>query len=241
MPADAAICDAEARACRGCTADDECASGVCIEATGRCAADDQILYVSQTGTDAGTCSKTSPCQTMSFALQQASLVRNVIRVMDASFHLGSSGINLSNSIAIDGRNTLLTSDATPAIHASGAASLSGVRLSSTESTRRLLAVSSGGILRLAQVALELGRIDVQVGASFEAVDVRFTSSDLECSAGGKLTVRASYFEESAINSYCELVMSGNRIVEPMGAIVPMNFSGQVQIVENNLFLNSNAH
>lgn len=240
-PADAAICDAEARACRGCTADDECASGVCIEATGRCAADDEILYVSQSGTDAGTCPKTFPCKTISFALAQANLVRNIIRVMDAIFHLGSSVIYLDNYISIDGSNTLLTSSATPAIHVFGTAALSAVRLASTEITRPLLTVSSGGRLKLAQVAIELGTVDVQAGGSLETFEVRFTSSILECSQGGKLTVRASYLEESGISSYCELVMSGNRVVEPTGALPPMGFAGQVQIIESNVFLDSTAN
>ncbi len=52
-------------ACRGCTADAECAAGVCDEPVGACVAEADIIYVDR-ATGAGTaCMRLAPCLTMS--------------------------------------------------------------------------------------------------------------------------------------------------------------------------------
>ncbi len=235
-PADRAICDADTRSCRGCTADDQCASGVCIEATGRCAADEEIIYVTEAGTDAGTCPRSAPCKTMAFVMPQTGPIRSVIRILGADFHLGNNTIFLSGGVSIDGSNTTLTSAARPVIHAHGPANLEGVRLASDDISSLLIDVSAGGILGLAQATLELGSINVSVGAMLDIKNVRLVDGKLECDPGSKLTMKASRLEESLLRSSCEIVMSGNRLELPYDALSSIFFFGSVQRIENNLFI-----
>ncbi|HEX4421508.1 MAG TPA: hypothetical protein VH165_26515, partial [Kofleriaceae bacterium] len=68
-PSDQAFCDADTHACRGCQRDDECASGVCVEADGVCATSDQLLFVSSVGADTGDC-VAAPCASVGYALQK---------------------------------------------------------------------------------------------------------------------------------------------------------------------------
>lgn len=235
-PADAAICDAETRSCRGCTADDQCASGVCIEATGLCAAEDELIYVMETGTDAGTCPRSAPCQTLAFAMGQTSPARNVIRILGASFDLGNSTIFLTGAVSIDGSNTTLTSAAHPVIHAHGPAILGGVRLSSNAPSASLIDVSAGGTLRVRQASIRLGSIRVRAGAMLDIRNVRFADGELECSPGGKLVVKSSHLEQSTLESYCDLVLSENRLELSYGALPNVRFVGSVQRIENNVFI-----
>lgn len=238
--ADQPICDADARSCRGCTADDECASGVCIEATGTCAADDAIIYVTDTGTDAGTCPISAPCQTMAFAMGLTSINRNVIRVLGSYFYLGNSVLSLTNSVVIDGSNTTLTSGALPAIFVYGLATLEGVRLSSTDTFAPLLKVSSGGILTLARATVDTGQIEVSAGGALDGVNVKLRNSNLECKSGGTLTIRRSHLEQGYIDSSCKLVLSASRLEPAPGALPTTRFMGSMQVIENNIFIGDNA-
>jgi hypothetical protein len=54
-------CDTTMHACRACAADADCDSTVCDVPTGMCVAEADVLYVSPTGQDAGTCTKSTPC------------------------------------------------------------------------------------------------------------------------------------------------------------------------------------
>lgn len=66
----APICGAD-NACRACAAHTECDSNACSLATGSCAAETDIAYVSSTGTDNSTCDKSAPCLSMAAALMTA--------------------------------------------------------------------------------------------------------------------------------------------------------------------------
>ncbi len=61
------ICDA--KQCRACVADDECASGACAN-DGTCVDEAAIVYLSTTGADVAPCTNTAPCATVEFALMQ---------------------------------------------------------------------------------------------------------------------------------------------------------------------------
>ena len=238
--ADQPICDADARSCRGCSADDECASGVCIEAAGTCAADDAIIYVTDTGTDAGTCPKSAPCKTMQFAMGLTSPIRNVIRVLGSYFHLGNNSIYLANSVVIDGSNTTLTSDIIPTVNVSGVGIVEGVRLSSTDTFRSVLRISAGGNLKLAQVVVDHGQIEVKAGGILDAVDIQMKDGNFECNGGGVLSMRRSYLEQSVFDSGCSLTLSTSRFEPPPGALPTLWFQGPIQMIENNIFVGSAA-
>jgi hypothetical protein len=238
-PAARSICDADTRSCRGCTADDQCASGVCIEATGRCAADAEILYVTQTGADAGTCPKDAPCKTLAFAMGLTSPARNVIRILGPHFYLGNSSAYLSNSIVLDGSNTTLTSGVSPAILVGGPGALEGVRLLSTDAFTSVIKVQAGGGLVLTHSTIEDGQIEVFSGASLDAVNVQMRNGNIECKSGGDLSVRRSRLEQSYIDSACKLVFSANR-VEPALVFLGARFQAPSQLIENNVFIGNDA-
>lgn len=235
-PADRAFCDADTRSCRGCTADDQCASGVCIEATGICAADSAIIYVTDTGVDAGTCSKSAPCKTMAFAMGLTSPARNVIRVLGGSFYLGDNVVYTGDSVVIDGNNTSLISGSRPAIQVYGDAVIEGVRLSSTYFLDPLLRITSGGNLRLTRVAIEHGQLEVRTGGELDAVDIKMVNGDLRCQGGGVLAVRRSNFEQSQFGSVCKLNLSASRFEPPPGFLPVTLFQGPAKLIENNVFI-----
>lgn len=55
------ICDIAVHSCRACAVDGDCDSNVCDAATGMCVAEANVLYVTPTGPDSGTCTKSAPC------------------------------------------------------------------------------------------------------------------------------------------------------------------------------------
>lgn len=63
----APFCGAD-NTCRACAAHQECDSNACSFATGACAAETDVAYVSSTGADNSTCDKTAPCATIAAAL-----------------------------------------------------------------------------------------------------------------------------------------------------------------------------
>jgi hypothetical protein len=242
-PADQSVCDADTRACRGCTSDDECSSGVCIEASGACAAEDAIIYVMEAGTDAGTCPKSAPCKTLAFANGLTSPTRNVVRVLGSQFHLGNSTTFLGGSIVVDGSNTMLTSGASnpaPVISAEGTATLEGVRLSSTDPSAPLVRVSAGDVLRLAQTTLERGQVDVLVGGVLEASAIEIINGSFRCQRGSSVTIERSRFDLSILDSECKIKLSASRLEPPPAGLPVIRFQGDLYVIENNVFVGSNA-
>lgn len=242
-PADRSICDADTRSCRGCTADDQCASGVCIEATGACAADDEIIYVMESGVDTGTCPRSAPCLTLSFAMNLTSPTRNVIRVLGSHFYLGNNTVFLRNSIVIDGNNTMLTSGVstvTPAISAGGPATLEGVRLSSTDFYAPLISVSAAGALKLAQVTIETGQLEVLTGGKLEASNIELVNGNFECESGSDVVLRQGRFDRSFVDSACSITMSGSYLEPPPAPYPFIRFQGGLQRIENNVFVGTSA-
>jgi hypothetical protein len=61
------FCGAD-NACRACQAHAECDSNACSLATGACATEADVAYVSSTGADNSTCDKSAPCASMAAAL-----------------------------------------------------------------------------------------------------------------------------------------------------------------------------
>ena len=66
----APVCGVD-NACRACATHAECDSNACSFATGSCAAETDVAYVSSTGTDNSTCDKSTPCVSMAAALMTA--------------------------------------------------------------------------------------------------------------------------------------------------------------------------
>jgi hypothetical protein len=89
-------CDTTTHACRACAIDADCDSAVCDVATGMCVAEANVLYVSPTGGDTGTCPKTQPCS-IAQAAAVADAIRNNIKLAPGSY---SAHVVLTNKTLI---------------------------------------------------------------------------------------------------------------------------------------------
>jgi hypothetical protein len=107
-PVSQPVCDSGTNMCRACASGTECPSGVCLDATGTCAAQDDVQYVTENGTDAGTCPKASPCATIAYAISQATGSTKIIHIEGGTYNIADE-IDLSTfSGTIDGESTTLT-------------------------------------------------------------------------------------------------------------------------------------
>ena len=108
--ADRPICDGGS--CRGCQFDSECDSGACAN-DGTCAAEDAAVYVSPSGTNAGTCTRSAPCKTLQFALTRTTVTRSHLVLAPGTYaNVGLVDISASTTaatqIAIHGGGATLT-------------------------------------------------------------------------------------------------------------------------------------
>ena len=77
-PADATVSD-------GCVADSNCASGACRESTGECVPEAQVLFVAPSGSDTGTCMRTTPCATIARATTLLTSNRDTIALAAGTY------------------------------------------------------------------------------------------------------------------------------------------------------------
>lgn len=88
-------------ACRGCQADDECASQIC-SAGGTCAVADEIVYLDPAGVDGGQCTAVAPCKTLKFGLSLVSATRQLV-----SMHSGAYTESPAQLLALNTSATLV--------------------------------------------------------------------------------------------------------------------------------------
>jgi len=91
-----AICDHQV--CRGCQDDKECSSGACGD-DGACVADAAAIHLDPGGNDAGACSSSAPCRSISYALSQVSVSRNHIVMNPGGYAHAATVISAQNTNA----------------------------------------------------------------------------------------------------------------------------------------------
>jgi hypothetical protein len=229
-PTDKAICDLDTRSCRGCTGDDQCASGVCIEADGICAADTEILYVTQLGVDSGGCAKTAPCRTITYASGFVTATKRVIRILSGNFSTDANTVALGQAIVIDGSNTTLALGGAPMFSVGDRATVEGVR---TTSNAEVFNVAVGGRLKIAATTIESGRIAMLNGGSIEMSDVKFVNGDMDLRNGSVTIIRGDFDRSPIATSNCELSISASRLGPGLDTI---NASSGLVTIENNVFV-----
>ena len=89
-------CDMTMHACRACAVDADCDSNVCDVATGMCVAEANVLYVTPTGPDSGTCTMAAPCSLVQ-ANALADQTRNNIKLAPGAY---SAHIILTNKTLV---------------------------------------------------------------------------------------------------------------------------------------------
>lgn len=229
----APICDGGD--CRGCQADDECTSGACDRDTGECIASDNVIYVMPSGTDAGTCTMVSPCESPRFAMQQLSTTRAHIVIAPGEYQLASSLLSYAT----------ITADQQVTIHGAGAMLNADMRLFSDETAVFLV---DGGALTVIGLSIrqltptpisngfwcrDSGRLmllDVKLDVTYDSVQ-----SD-GCEARIAQTTLSSIREdlqltESLVTNGGTLELTRSRVEAGILDIVATDF-----VMENNLIL-----
>lgn len=242
--ADKPVCDASSHVCRGCDRDDECPSGVCLEAEGRCALTNEVVFLRQpNSTDNPLCSEDMPCETFAGALAATTPQRYVIHILSGTFHTAKEVDLTGRRLYIDGNDTTIFNDQGPPVQEPTFASTSAgqdITLgrmtidASVVSGAAAISVSNNGAIRLWNVSL--GGTATIAGGSLEIVSS--TIPVVGCSNGGILSVTGSTVGGiSATN--CILTVLANRFATNVVANLIAVSGGKV-IIENNTFVSTEA-
>ena len=243
-PTDKPSCDRDEHACRGCVSDDECASGICIEADGTCADAGATVFVSSVGTDIGDCKEATPCATIPFALQRVTPIRRVMRVVGDFLNDGASQPTfvIDRSLTIDFGGTTLPRPGNGAVFSlvspASVVTIEGVTLTGPLTSPPIteapaVIVGTGIALRLFNSTITGSGVEVANG-TLDARNLKVAASVIRCTSG-TLLIRDSTFSASKTNyTNCQTTITKNRFdLAPDAA-----FQGQggVLTFENNVLI-----
>ena len=210
------VCDTSSHECRACEKDGECASGVCIEATGDCATEDQLLFVVDTGSDNAQCSRAAPCKTVAAAVAVVTGQRNVVRLDGTAVKAGAITITAGPSrFTVDGAGTTILgtgSDADPifALHAGTIVRFEGISAGSAGTNPTLLSVGGGSASCLAMAGL-----NYQIGINTGALEIQGSAITGLSLTGGSadVSIRDSSLTASAVvlTGGAKIVMQRNQL------------------------------
>jgi len=220
---DKPVCDATG-SCRACARDDECASGVCVDAEGRCAIPNEVVFLSQQAADNSTCSAAAPCRSFAAALAVASPQRYIIHIIGGNYTSPTGIAPAGPRFTIDGSDTIITVN-------------QGIAFSSTEALQTItlshvtvnvnggtaISVTNGGAILLYGVTL--GASATVTGGSLGIQNSM--AKDVTCSAAGALDI-----EHSTVGHFdagnCGLTALANRFNSSLDA------NGGKLLIENNV-------
>lgn len=222
--------------CRGCGRDDECASGVCLEADGRCAADSEVVFlVSANATDNPACSAATPCATFAGALAAVTPQRYIIHILGGAYAM-AMGVDLSGRhLYIDGSDTVVSAVQGATFTSSSAGpeiTLGRMTIGAMGGTA--VSASNNGALKLVDVTLT-----ATASTMGGALDIRASRlMQVSCSSGGTVRVQTSAVRALDATN-CTLVATANRFATDVVAPLISADGGNLQ-VENNLILSTEA-
>jgi hypothetical protein len=222
--ADKPVCDATAGACRGCDRDDQCPSGVCVDAEGRCALASEVVFLGEQAIDNATCSAAAPCRTFAAAFAVTSQQRYIIHIVGGTYRMATGVAPTGAQFVIDGSDTIIFNDqgvTFAATQQGQTITLSRVTINATAGTA--VSASNNGAVLLYGVTL--GAQAVAVGGSLSILNS--TVQDVTCSMAGVLDIEHS--TTGLINSTsCGLTLLASRLSNELKA------TGGKVIIENNL-------
>jgi hypothetical protein len=233
----AAICDAVSSTCRSCTADDECASGICLAAEGVCAAVDEAVFLASDGVDAGECTSSAPCASFPFALTKLTGTRRVVRVLSVDF-VAAAGVVIDRDVYVDGASSRIRRvGAGPIISVGNAASvvLEGLRLIEPETSPALEVIANSDVVA---AGIEMLSATVNVDSFLGGLVFRDAVVDratFECSNGAMTLSGNAMSRSKVVGDDCELTVARNRFQHTgSGPVITLD-GGEPQLVENNIF------
>lgn len=236
------VCDQPTNTCRGCAADSECASGVCLASQATCATEDQLVYVKEAGgVDSGMCEKAAPCATINYAKNRAVGARNVIRVIG---NLTVDG-ELQGKVFVDGDGGTWTAPALPVLNvgtSAGDVTIEGLTISgpAQATTQPVVQCLNGASLRFHNATVKSGTPGI-----FSVCKLAITKSEItdvrtavDCMDG------SMSIEESKITGAqtkvlsgmnCQVKLSRNQITgAPTAAPMVELMNPTMLTIENNL-------
>jgi hypothetical protein len=250
--ATAPICDGQARACRGCSKDSECAGGVCVEAEGACVADADTVFVTMMGTDSGTCTRAAPCASITYATSQAG-ARRVIHVLGGS--LSSNGVNLSGNRVLDGEDTTLSGGSPPLTISGGTVVVEGFRVAGPPAGTTAvpaISVTTAGtkatLYNMTVTGTAYGAVIAGAGGTFVTLrkskvgSLTMTNSMQVSCQNGTLVADQNTFENTFIapvSGTCETTVTRNRFESNRDGSVQQN--GGHLTMENNLIIHRDGY
>lgn len=235
--ADAPVCDSDVHACRGCTADSECAPGVCLDSSGMCAAEADVIYVRADGSDTGECTASAPCLTLPYAFGKIGGTRTVVHILGTTLSVGSNAVDLPlRLVYLDGEDTTIRRDTMGPIFTatSGFVStvMSHVVLSAGVDGNQALSISQGTVSidhssLTGPLAITGGTVDVG-HSTLTGATLALTT---QCTNGGTLTIHDSVLHGSLTSTDCTLSVQ-RTMIDAMPKTLAAGGSGVV-VIENN--------
>lgn len=226
--ADKPVCDATG-SCRACARDDECTSGVCVDAEGRCAMSNEVVFVSQQAADNPACSAATPCRTFAAALAVATPQRYIIHILGGNY-TSPTGISPAGPrFTIDGSDTIVTVTqgiAFSSAEARQTITLSRMTVNAADGTA--ISVTNGGAMLLHGVTLGASAVATGASLGIQSSTVR----DITCSAAGALDIEHSRAGRVG-STNCEFTALANHFNDELEA------SGGKIIIENNVITSQN--
>lgn len=188
-PTSMPVCDATSHSCQACDRDDQCPSGVCVDAEGRCALDNEVVFLrSLNSADNPTCSAAAPCQNFPAALAATTAQRYIVHILGGSFAM-NAGVELpGRRLYVDGSDTIVSS-VQGATFSSSAASLN-----ITLGRMTIGAVSGSAIVVSGTGALQLEKVTLTAPVTITGGSLEVRASALgrvTCSGGGTLDIERS--------------------------------------------------
>jgi hypothetical protein len=124
-PIEAPVCSGD-HECVACTLDAQCGSGVCDDASGRCAAESAVVYVAKTGSAQGTCTRATPCVGVQQGIAATSVSRpwvligpgtysELVSIQDKSVGLVGAGATMTDIAAPTQNAAVVTFKNAPAV------------------------------------------------------------------------------------------------------------------------------
>lgn len=106
-PASAPTCDVTTHDCRKCSTGADCASNACDVTAGMCVDTAVLAYITDTGTDSGSCGYAAPCRSIAYADSQLG-TRTEIVILGSAYTAPSTIALNSGSVTISSSHAVIT-------------------------------------------------------------------------------------------------------------------------------------
>ncbi|HEY1557182.1 MAG TPA: choice-of-anchor Q domain-containing protein [Kofleriaceae bacterium] len=232
---DAPVCDGTSHSCRGCAEDSECSGGVCLEETGTCSEDANVVFViSIGGIDAGTCTRASPCASFQYGLQQINTTRNVLYIEGGVFSIGSTPVTIDKGVYVDASETLLTASGSGALF--NVTSIQPVTISNASLSRN---VTVGSFGRVTFYNMQFtGAVLSTSGGTLAVEDSKITGGGVTCNNGTSsldgVTLDAQATNNAIETTDCTVTIRRSNLKTSADQV--LGVTGGTLTVENNLIV-----